>query len=140
MRGVLMELDDNQLEKLMQADINMRESIASLESQISEIKTKRAQVQEALNEACRTLNVTSIKTNAGTLSRKLKTRYWTSDWPEMYKFVKENNAFELFEKRIQQSNIKQFIADNPELTPPGLQSTSEYTVSILKNRKKEEKS
>ena len=135
-----MELDDNQLEKLMQADINMRESIASLESQISEIKTKRAQVQEALNEACRTLNVTSIKTNAGTLSRKLKTRYWTSDWLEMYKFVKENNAFELFEKRIQQSNIKQFIADNPELTPPGLQSTSEYTVSILKNRKKEEKS
>ena len=42
-----MELDDNQLEKLMQADINMRESIATLESQISEIKTKRAQVQEA---------------------------------------------------------------------------------------------
>jgi hypothetical protein len=135
-----MELDDNQLEKLMQADINMRESIATLESQISEIKTKRAQVQEALNEACRTLNVTSIKTNAGTLTRKLKTRYWTSDWPEMYKFMKENDALELVEKRIQQSNIKQFIADNPELTPPGLQSTSEYTVSILKNRKKEEKS
>ena len=68
-----MELDDNQLEKLMQADINMRESIATLESQISEIKTKRAQVQEALNEACRTLNVTSIKTNVGTLTRKLAT-------------------------------------------------------------------
>jgi hypothetical protein len=135
-----MELDDNQLEKLMQADINMRESIATLESQISEIKTKRAQVQEALNEACRTLNVTSIKTKAGTLTRKLKTRYWTSDWPEMYKFMKENDALELVEKRIQQSNIKQFIADNPELSPPGLQSTSEYTVSILKNRKKEEKS
>jgi phage shock protein A len=92
-----MELDDNQLEKLMQADINMRESIATLESQISEIKTKRAQVQEALNEACRTLNVTSIKTKAGTLTRKLKTRYWTSDWPEMYKFMKENDALD---KRI----------------------------------------
>lgn len=133
-----MELDDNQLEKLMQADINMRESIATLESQISEIKTKRAQVQEALNEACRTLNVTSIKTNVGTLTRKLKTRYWTSDWPQMYKFMKENDALELVEKRIQQSNIKQFIADNPELAPPGLQSTSEYTVSILKNRSKKE--
>ena len=134
-----MELNDNQLEKLMQADINMRESIATLESQISEIKTKRAQIQEALNEACRTLNVSSIKTSAGTLTRKLKTRYWTNDWPEMYKFVKEHNAFELFEKRIQQTNIKQFIADNPDVSPPGLQSTSEYAVSILKNRKKEEK-
>lgn len=133
-----MELDDNQLEKLMQADINMRESIATLESQISEIKTKRTQVQEALNEACRTLNVTSIKTNVGTLTRKLKTRYWTSDWPQMYKFMKENDALELVEKRIQQSNIKQFISDNPELSPPGLQSTSEYTVSILKNRSKKE--
>ena len=133
-----MELDDNQLEKLMQADINMRESIATLESQISEIKTKRTQVQEALNEACRTLNVTSIKTNVGTLTRKLKTRYWTSDWPQMYKFMKVNDALELVEKRIQQSNIKQFIADNPELAPPGLQSTSEYTVSILKNRSKKE--
>lgn len=134
-----MELNDNQLEKLMQADINMRESIATLESQISEIKTKRAQIQEALNEACRTLNVSSIKTSAGTLTRKLKTRYWTNDWPEMYKFVKEHDAFELFEKRIQQTNIKQFIADNPDVSPPGLQSTSEYAVSILKNRKKEEK-
>tara|TARA_R110002153_G_scaffold128666_1_gene277256 strand:+ start:185 stop:589 length:405 start_codon:yes stop_codon:yes gene_type:complete len=133
-----MELDDNQLEKLMQADINMRESIATLESQISEIKTKRTQVQEALNEACRTLNVTSIKTNVGTLTRKLKTRYWTSDWPQMYKFMKENDALELVEKRIQQSNIKQFISDNPEISPPGLQSTSEYTVSILKNRSKKE--
>ena len=133
-----MELDDNQLEKLMQADINMRESIATLESQISEIKTKRTQVQEALNEACRTLNVTSIKTNVGTLTRKLKTRYWTSDWPQMHKFMKENDALELVEKRIQQSNIKQFISDNPELSPPGLQSTSEYTVSILKNRSRKE--
>ena len=88
--------------------------------------------------SCRTLNVTSIKTNVGTLTRKLKTRYWTSDWPQMYKFMKENDALELVEKRIQQSNIKQFISDNPELSPPGLQSTSEYTVSILKNRSRKE--
>ena len=52
--------------------------------------------------------------------------------------MKVNDALELVEKRIQQSNIKQFIADNPELAPPGLQSTSEYTVSILKNRSKKE--
>ena len=52
--------------------------------------------------------------------------------------MKEQNALELVEKRIQQTNIKQFIADNPDLAPPGLQSTSEYSVSILKNRTKSE--
>lgn len=133
-----MELNDNQLEKLMQADINMREAIQKLENEISDIKAKRDQVQAALNEACRTLNVSSLKTKVGTLTRKLKTRYWTSDWPEMYKFLKENDALELMEKRISQGNMKDFVASNPDLVPPGLQATSEYTVSILKNRKTDE--
>ena len=129
-----MDLDDNQLEKLMQAEINMREAIEDLENQVKEIKAKRAQIQNALNEACQKLNVTSLKTSVGTLTRTLKTRYWTTDWPEMYKFLKENDALELMEKRISQSNMKDFVANNPDLSPPGLQATSEYSVSIRKNK------
>lgn len=129
-----MDLDDNQLEKLMQAEINMREAIEDLENQVKEIKAKRAQIQNALNEACQKLNVSSLKTSVGTLTRTLKTRYWTTDWPEMYKFLKENDALELMEKRISQSNMKDFVANNPDLSPPGLQATSEYSVSIRKNK------
>lgn len=129
-----MDLDDNQLEKLMQAEINMREAIEDLENQVKDIKAKRAQIQNALNEACQKLNVTSLKTSVGTLTRTLKTRYWTTDWPEMYKFLKENDALELMEKRISQSNMKDFVANNPDLSPPGLQATSEYSVSIRKNK------
>lgn len=129
-----MDLDDNQLEKLMQAEINMREAIEDLENQVKEIKAKRAQIQNALNEACQKLNVSSLKTSVGTLTRTLKTRYWTTDWPEMYKFLKENDALELMEKRISQSNMKDFVTNNPDLSPPGLQATSEYSVSIRKNK------
>ena len=50
-----MELNDNQLEKLMQADINMREAIQKLENEISDIKVKRDQVQAAF--ACIPLEV-----------------------------------------------------------------------------------
>lgn len=129
-----MDLDDNQLEKLMQAELNMREAIEDLENQVKDIKAKRAQIQNALNEACQKLNVTSLKTSVGTLTRTLKTRYWTTDWPEMYKFLKQNDALELMEKRISQSNMKDFVANNPDLFPPGLQATSEYSVSIRKNK------
>ena len=133
-----MEIENNnKLEQLMQADINMREAIADLESKIKDIKEKRAQVQNALNDACEKLKVTSIKTEAGTLTRSLKTRYWTSDWPNMYSFLKENNALELMEKRLCQGNVKEFLSQNPDLVPPGLQTTSEYTVVIRKNRNKE---
>ena len=133
-----MDLDDNQLEKLMQAEVNMREAIEDLENQVKDIKAKRAQIQNALNEACQKLNVTSLKTSVGTLTRTLKTRYWTTDWPEMYKFLKENDALELMEKRISQSNMKDFVANNPDLSPPGLQATSEYSVSIRKNKSNKE--
>ena len=129
-----MDLDDNQLEKLMQAELNMREAIEDLENQVKDIKAKRAQIQNALNEACQKLNVTSLKTSVGTLTRTLKTRYWTTDWSEMYKFLKQNDALELMEKRISQSNMKDFVANNPDLFPPGLQATSEYSVSIRKNK------
>ena len=94
-----------------------------------------------MNEVCQKLNVTSLKTAAGTLTRTLKTRYWTSDWPEMYKFLKSNDVLELMEKRISQGNMKEFINTNPDLSPPGLQATSEYAVSIRKSKiQTEEKS
>ena len=105
---------------------------------ITEIKTQKDKVDLALNEACRTLNVTSLKTKVGTLSRTLRTRYWTSDWPEMYKFIKENDMPEFFEKRLVQSTVKEFLEQNPDKAPPGLQATSEYTVRITKSRTKEE--
>jgi hypothetical protein len=68
----------------------LEHKIAELEKQISDIKVQRDKVDMALNEACRTLNVSSLKTKAGTISRILKTKYWTSDWTSMYDFILEN--------------------------------------------------
>jgi phage shock protein A len=133
-----MELNEVNLEKLMQADVNMRDEIDKLEQQIKDIKAKREQVQLALNEACRELNVSSLKTKVGTLSRTLKTRYWTDNWSSMYEFMKEHDALELMEKRLAQGNMKEFLANNPDVLPPGLQSTQEYQVVIRRNRETKE--
>jgi hypothetical protein len=133
-----MELDNNQIEKLMKASVNMRDKIEELEKQITDIKVQKDKVDLALNETCRTLNVTSLKTSVGTLSRTLKTRYWSNDWPSMYEFILENKLPEFFEKRLVQSAIKEYLEQNPDKQPPGLQATSEYTVRITKSRNKEE--
>jgi len=131
------ELNDNQIEKLMQASVNMRDKIDELEKQITDIKVQKDKVDLALNEACRTLNVSSLKTNVGTLSRTLKTRYWSNDWNSMYEFILENRLPEFFEKRLVQSAIKEYLEQNPGKTPPGLQATREYVVRITKGRNKE---
>jgi hypothetical protein len=133
-----MELDEVNLEKLMQADINMREKIAELESQISEIKQKRDQVQFALHEACKQLNVSSLKTSVGTLIRSVKTSYVTNNWPALYAFMKEHDVPEFLHKRLSSTNIKEFLDANPDKCPAGLSPMNEYVVSVRKNKERSE--
>jgi len=82
--------------------------------------------------------ITSLTTEAGRVTRSVKTKYWTSDWDEMYKFVVEHNVPEFFSKSLNQSNVKEFLDDNPDIVPKGLNADSEYVLSIYKPTKKGE--
>jgi len=62
----------------------------------------------------------------------VKSRYWTSDWESMYQFIMDNNLPEFFDKRLNQSNVRQFLEENPDKVPPGLNVESEYTVFVRK--------
>jgi hypothetical protein len=76
-----------------------------------------------------------VRTTEGTVVLSTKTRYSTTDWDEFKEFVKENDALDLFEKRIAQTNMAQFLKENPALVPPGLNSNAEYSVSVRKPTK-----
>ena len=91
-------------------------------------------VKRELLSYCKEHNVESVKTTEGTFYRQVKRRYWTSDWESMYKFVLDNQVPEFFDKRLNQSNVRQFLEENPEMVPPGLNVESEYTVSVRKNK------
>ena len=132
------DLSDQRIEKLMRAELNMRTKISELEKEISDIKVQREKVQAALNDICRELNVTSIKTSVGTVIRSVRTKFWTDDWGSMYEFMRDNNAIDLLEKRICQGNMKEFLEANPDKLPPGLQTLQEYTVSVRKSKDKEQ--
>lgn len=130
---------DDKIEKLMQAEINIRDAIADLENQVKDLKAKREKIQSALNDICRQMNVDGLKTSVGTLTRSIKTRYWTDDWPSMYQFLKEHDALELMEKRIAQGNMKTFLAENPDILPPGIQQQNEFSIVIRRNRSNDNK-
>jgi hypothetical protein len=53
----------------------------------------------------------------------------------MYQFIKEHDAFGLLEKRIQQSHMKEFIQENPDVYPVGMNVENQFTVLV--RRKKE---
>jgi hypothetical protein len=127
------------LDKLARIYRKMRTRIQELtqeyESQIEGIK---AQQQEVINEIKDIMMATGQKTartDEGTIMLGTKTRYTTHDWDEFKKFVMEHEALDLFERRISQGNMKQFLEENPTLVPPGLDASTEYTVTVRKPTK-----
>jgi len=65
-------------------------------------------------------------------TRRVTQRYWTTDWDTLYKFIRENDAPFLLEQRIHNGNMKQFLEENPEAFPAGLQCDRKYAVTVRK--------
>ena len=109
----------------LKAEFTMQDSV--LQEQMDLLETN-------MLDACKDLNASSIKTPHGTIIRSVKSRYWTNDWDSMYTFIKEQGAFGLLEKRLHQTNMKEFLVENPDLLPMGLNVESEYTVVVRRNK------
>lgn len=116
--------------------IKMRNVIKAKEQQheteMEKLLEDQKIISEKLLDLCNAQNADSIKTSAGTISRRKTSRYWTSDWESMHEFIKEHDALFLLEQRIHNGNMKQFLEENPSEFPMGLQADSKYTIQVRK--------
>lgn len=112
--------------------IKMRNKIRELEDKVKAIKHEQLMVTDKMLELCNDQDANSLATTQGTISRRLNSSYWTNDWDSFYNFVKDNDAYHLLEKRIHNGNMKEFLADNPDAVPMGLQAKRQYVISVRK--------
>ena len=101
-----------------------------MEQQMNHIEEQMQVVAQQILEICKETGAESIRTAHGTAYRTIKQRFWTNDWEAMHKFIRENEAMELLERRIHQTNMKQFLEENPELKPAGLNIDREYAITV----------
>jgi hypothetical protein len=125
--------------KLSEIYLKIRDARAELKEQY-EAEDKKLEeqmdvIEAKLLEICKDNDADSIKTPAGTVMRRVATRYWTNDWDSMYNFVREHDAYGLLERRIHQTNMKQFIEENPDKFPPGMLLDSQYKITIRRSNK-----
>lgn len=125
-----------QVDKLTRTYIKIRDARAKLAAEFKmqdELMVGQLDlVKEALLDYCKDHGVDSVRTSEGLVYRTQKTRYWTSDWSSMHKFILENNLPEFFEKRLNQGAVKEYLEENPESVPPGLNTDSEYVIAVRK--------
>jgi hypothetical protein len=113
----------------------VQELTQAYEMEVEAIKAQQESVKVALKDQMLKLGVSSVRTDQGTVVLSTKTRYNTQDWDSFKDFIKEHDAIDLLEKRIAQTNMSSFLADNPGLVPPGLNSMTEYAISVRKPTK-----
>ena len=121
-------------DKLIKAFLKLKAQRKQLEEQFkaedSELAAQQELIQERLADLCEEIGVDSLKTPYGSATRAIKTRYWTQDWGSMYEFIKDNDAMFLLEQRLHQTNLKNFLAENPDKLPMGLNSDNRYVINV----------
>lgn len=124
-------------EELVEAFIALRDQREKLlheyEAADKLLKAEQTQLEQALLQICNQINADSIKTPRGTVMKKLNERFFCDDWDNFYRFVLENEAVQLLERRIHQSNFREFMKDSVgDGLPPGVNVMREYGVSVRK--------
>jgi len=128
------------VDKLAALYIRIRDKRAedkrAFEATDSDLEEQMKVLATEMLDVCKSMNADSIRTEHGTIIRSVKSRYWTNDWDSMYNFIEEHSAFGLLEKRLHQTNMKDFLVENPDVYPKGMNVESEYTVVVRRAKEK----
>jgi hypothetical protein len=121
-------------DKLARVYVKIRDARETLkneyEAKDAELKEDLDSVAEKLLEICKETGADTLKTSGGTVMRSVRTRYWTSDWEAMYDLIANTGELGLLERRIHQGNMKEWLQENPEKFPTGLNVDSRYDITV----------
>jgi hypothetical protein len=116
------------MDKLAKAYLKIRTRKSELtqqyEAELADLDEQETQIENAMKDQMLAMGTKSMRTDFG-----------TQDWASFKEFVIQHDAVDLLERRIAQRNMAQFLEENPELVPPGLNSDTHYQISVRKPSK-----
>jgi len=126
------------VESLVKAYLSIRAERERIREDYEEkdlaLKTEQDALSQVLLQVCNDNNASSIKTQSGTVIRRINERFFCNDWGSFYPYIVENNAPELLERRIHQGNFKQFLSEHAQDgLPPGINVMREFDIAVRKS-------
>ena len=125
------------LEELVKAYIairNKRDANArEFDAKDKELKAELAQLDQVMLNSCNEIDADSIKTNSGTIIKTMKENFVCSDWDNFKQYIVQEDAIDLLQQRIHQTNFKEFLSNRTdEGLPPGISSMKEFQIIVRK--------
>ena len=104
---------------------------AQMKEQTAAIKAKMEKLESWIKEQADIQGVTSFKTKHGTAFLTTTDYANVADWDAMLAFVRENEAYDLFEKRVSKVAVRGYI-EQTKAVPPGVNYGTRLDVNIRK--------
>jgi hypothetical protein len=104
---------------------------AQMKEQTAAIKAKMEKLESWIKEQADVQGVTSFKTKHGTAFLTTSDYANVADWDAMLSFVKENEAYDMLEKRVSKVAVRGYI-EQTKTVPPGVNYGTRLDVNIRK--------
>ena len=125
-------MNDITLDHLVSVDRKMTAKMSELQKELDAVEADRETVRLTIADMMKEQGVESVRTKHGTVTRVLKERYWASDWAVLHQYILEHGAIDLLEKRVAQTNMREWIENHRDDFPPALNVDRTYSISIRK--------
>lgn len=98
---------------------------------VAGLKIKMEKLEAWIKEQADAQGVTSFKTPSGTAFLTTTDYATVADWDAVLDFVRENEAFDMFEKRVSKVAVRSYI-EQTKSVPPGVNYGTKLEVNIRK--------
>lgn len=110
---------------------------AQAKDDIAKVKANMEKIEAWVKQQADTMGVTSFKTKHGTAFLTTTDYANVADWDAMLSYVRENDAYDMLEKRVSKTAVRGYIELN-KVVPPGVNYGTKLEVNIRKPTAKAE--
>jgi len=111
---------------------NQKEALeAEIKDQVKELKDKMSKLEAWIKTKADADGVTSFKTAHGTAFVTTNDYANVADWDAVLSFIKENEAYDMLEKRVSKNAVRGYIEQN-KTVPSGVNYGTRIDVNVRK--------
>ncbi len=104
---------------------------------VDKIKADMGKIESWVKQQADTMGVTSFKTKHGTAFLTTTDYANVADWDAVLGYIRENEAFDMLERRVSKTAVRGYIELN-KVVPPGVNYGTKLEVNIRKPTAKAE--
>ena len=123
------------VEQVVEAYLKLRRKKEAVEAEtkdkLATIKANMTKLESWLMQKADEDGVTSFKTTAGTAFVTTTDFANVADWDAVLTFIKENDAFDMLEKRVSKTAVRAHMDETGDV-PPGITYGSKIGINVRK--------